>query len=276
MTDVELRDELMTMLAAGHETTATGLAFAFDLLLRNPEVLAAPARRARRRRRRLPRRGRHRDAAAAPGDRRRRAHADEAARRSPGWELPAGIRVYPAIALVHRREDLYPEAERVPARALPRRRRRVLRLAAVRRRHPPLHRRRARAGRDGRGDPRGRPTASSSSPLRPEPDPVVLRGITLVAAPRHAGAGQPTGGDAAGGGAGTAATACAPPSACRISPLTARERSESRNSAASATAVGVAAVPAQRRRVAPVLGQLARSRGSRRRPASRRARRRPG
>ena len=39
MTDVELRDELMTMLLAGHETTATGLAFAFDLLLHNPAVL---------------------------------------------------------------------------------------------------------------------------------------------------------------------------------------------------------------------------------------------
>ena len=37
MTDAELRDELITMLAAGHETTATGLAFAFDLLLRNPD-----------------------------------------------------------------------------------------------------------------------------------------------------------------------------------------------------------------------------------------------
>ena len=40
MTDVELRDELMTMLAAGHETTATGLAFAFNLLLHNRPVLA--------------------------------------------------------------------------------------------------------------------------------------------------------------------------------------------------------------------------------------------
>ena len=27
-----------------------------------------------------------------------------------GWDLPAGIRVYPGIALVHRREDLYPRA----------------------------------------------------------------------------------------------------------------------------------------------------------------------
>jgi len=40
MTDAELRDELFTMLAAGHETTATGLAFAVDLLLRHSSVLA--------------------------------------------------------------------------------------------------------------------------------------------------------------------------------------------------------------------------------------------
>ena len=40
MTDRELRDELFTMLAAGHETTATQLAFAFELLLRNPAALA--------------------------------------------------------------------------------------------------------------------------------------------------------------------------------------------------------------------------------------------
>jgi cytochrome P450 len=36
MSDVELRDELMTALAAGHETTATGLAWAFERLLSNP------------------------------------------------------------------------------------------------------------------------------------------------------------------------------------------------------------------------------------------------
>ena len=36
MSDVELRDELMTMLAAGKQTTATGLAFAFDLLPSQP------------------------------------------------------------------------------------------------------------------------------------------------------------------------------------------------------------------------------------------------
>ena len=82
MSDAELRDELFTMLGAGHETTATGLAFAFDLLLRNPRRARAPARGARRRRRRrLPRGRREGDAAPAAGDRRRRAHADRAAHR---------------------------------------------------------------------------------------------------------------------------------------------------------------------------------------------------
>ena len=40
MTDLELRDQLVTLLVAGHETTATGLAWAFDLILRTPRVLA--------------------------------------------------------------------------------------------------------------------------------------------------------------------------------------------------------------------------------------------
>lgn len=40
MSDQELRDELMTLLVAGHETTASSLAWAFTVLPRNPEVLA--------------------------------------------------------------------------------------------------------------------------------------------------------------------------------------------------------------------------------------------
>jgi cytochrome P450 family 110 len=40
MTDVELRDELITLLVAGHETTATSLAWVFAEVLRRPEVLA--------------------------------------------------------------------------------------------------------------------------------------------------------------------------------------------------------------------------------------------
>jgi cytochrome P450 len=110
MTDAELRDELFTMLGAGHETTATGLAFAFELLLRNPATLS-----------------RLRDELAnGAGDEYLDAVVKEALRVRPvidaaertltrtrtvaGWELPAGIRVYPGIALVHMREDLYPRA----------------------------------------------------------------------------------------------------------------------------------------------------------------------
>ena len=40
MSDQELRDELMTLLVAGHETTASTLAWAFERLPRRPEVLA--------------------------------------------------------------------------------------------------------------------------------------------------------------------------------------------------------------------------------------------
>jgi cytochrome P450/ubiquinone/menaquinone biosynthesis C-methylase UbiE len=108
MTDVELRDELMTLLLAGHETTATGLAFAFDLLLRNPHVLH-----------------RLREELTGGDDTYLDAVVTETLRLRPvidanartlteprtigGWDLPAGIRVYPAIAVVHLREDLYPQ-----------------------------------------------------------------------------------------------------------------------------------------------------------------------
>lgn len=108
-TDVELRDELMTMLLAGHETTATALAFAFDLLLHEPATLA-----------------RLRDELAdGGGDDYLNAVVSESLRLRPvidaaertlvtprevaGHLLPAGIRVYPNIAAVHLREDLYPE-----------------------------------------------------------------------------------------------------------------------------------------------------------------------
>jgi cytochrome P450 len=40
MTDQEVRDELVTLLFAGHETTATSLAWAFDLLMHHPGALS--------------------------------------------------------------------------------------------------------------------------------------------------------------------------------------------------------------------------------------------
>jgi len=107
MSDLELRDELFTMLGAGHETTATALAFAFDLLLHNPETMA-----------------RLRDELGSGDDAYLDAVGAETLRLRPvidaaertltrprviaGYELPAGIRVYPGIALVHRRADRYP------------------------------------------------------------------------------------------------------------------------------------------------------------------------
>ena len=119
MTDAELRDELFTMLAAGHETTATGLAFAFELLLRNPAVLA---------RLREEIEAGEEDAyldAVVKETLRLRPVLDAAERTLTrprtvaGWELPAGVKVYPAIALVHLREDLYERAHEFrPARFL--------------------------------------------------------------------------------------------------------------------------------------------------------------
>ena len=109
MSDVELRDELMTLLTAGHETTATGLSWAFERLMRTPRVMDAAARLARRRR--VPRRRGEGDAAHAPGDRGRGAQAHARRPRSAGYTLPAGTLVLPAIAAVHVRPDLYPEPD---------------------------------------------------------------------------------------------------------------------------------------------------------------------
>jgi cytochrome P450 len=110
MTDAELRDELFTMLGAGHETTATGLAFAFELLLRNQAVLE-------RLRAELARDDDVYLDAVVKETLRLRPVIDAAERTltAPrvvaGWELPAGVKVYPGIALVQMREDLYPRAQ---------------------------------------------------------------------------------------------------------------------------------------------------------------------
>ncbi|KXT57401.1 cytochrome P450 [Gordonia sp. QH-12] len=47
MSDAEIRDELLTLLAAGHETTATTLAWAMERLSRHPRILADLAAEAR-------------------------------------------------------------------------------------------------------------------------------------------------------------------------------------------------------------------------------------
>ena len=51
MTDQELRDELLTLVLAGHETTANSLAWTFERLVRTPDAYdqLREAVRARRR-----------------------------------------------------------------------------------------------------------------------------------------------------------------------------------------------------------------------------------
>jgi cytochrome P450 len=108
MDDGELRDELVTMLLAGHETTATGLAWTFELLFRHPGAMA-----------------RLREELATGDDSYLEAVVHEALRIRPvipfvvrvlrqpmelgGYLLEPGVTVVPAIHLVHRRQDLYPE-----------------------------------------------------------------------------------------------------------------------------------------------------------------------
>jgi cytochrome P450 len=108
MTDTDLRDQLMTLLLAGHETTATALAWTFDLLLRHP----APLQHLH-------------DSLEEGEDGYLRATITESLRLRPvvplagrrlakelvadGLTLPAGTDVTPAIWLAHTREDSYPE-----------------------------------------------------------------------------------------------------------------------------------------------------------------------
>jgi cytochrome P450 len=106
--DDGLRDELITMLLAGHDTTASALAWAFDLLVHHPEV--------------------HKRLVVAVGDgdddyldavvkeaMRLRPVIAEAGRTLTGptniggYRLPAGVSVTPSILLLQRRPDLYPD-----------------------------------------------------------------------------------------------------------------------------------------------------------------------
>jgi len=103
--DRALRDELLTLLLAGHETTATGLAWACERLVRHPEVMA---------------RARTDDAyldATIKEVLRIRPVVLDVARvvaapaRVAGYDLEPGTMVVPAITPVHRAGDVWPDPE---------------------------------------------------------------------------------------------------------------------------------------------------------------------
>ena len=117
MTDTELRDQLMTLLVAGHDTTATALSWALERLTRHPDALrkAVAAAQASA-------------AGDAAGDEYLDAVGKEVLRIRPvvfdigriltaptdvaGYSLPAGVMVAPGIGLVHGSAELYPDPER--------------------------------------------------------------------------------------------------------------------------------------------------------------------
>lgn len=120
MTDIELQDELLTMIAAGHETTAIGLAWAFFWLHKHPgiqrklldEIDALGPNPTPEALAKLPYLG---------------AVCDETLRRTPvlpivprrvakpfrlrDWDIPVGMGVAAAVVAVHFNPDIYPDPD---------------------------------------------------------------------------------------------------------------------------------------------------------------------
>jgi cytochrome P450 len=109
MSDIELRDELMTLLVAGHETTASALAWAFERIARTPRVADRLA-----------------EEAASDDDSYVTATIHEALRRRPvipnaaprlvkkpvtvgGWDYPPDILLVASAYLVQHDPEIYPD-----------------------------------------------------------------------------------------------------------------------------------------------------------------------
>src|SRR5688572_14324984 len=120
MSDQEIRDELVTLLVAGHETTATALSWAVERLVRHPDKLERLTAEV-----------------TDGGEEYLTAVIQETLRLRPvislvnrtlkepmefgGYQLPAGIKVAPCIYLVHRNPEIYPDPDRfLPERFLAR------------------------------------------------------------------------------------------------------------------------------------------------------------
>lgn len=112
MSRSEISDELLSLLAAGHETTAATLAWTFERISRHPQLLAELAAEAD-----------------AGGSRLRRATIREVQRtravtdftgrhvyapvfRLGEWVIPQGYSIRIAIAQIHRDADVYPDPDR--------------------------------------------------------------------------------------------------------------------------------------------------------------------
>jgi cytochrome P450 len=110
MSAQELRDELMTLLVAGHETTASELAFAFERLVRTPAALERLTA----------------EVAAGDGDAYLTATVQETLRRRPvlpnaaprlvmkeievdGWRYPPGVCLVAHAYLIHHDPAIYPD-----------------------------------------------------------------------------------------------------------------------------------------------------------------------
>jgi cytochrome P450 family 135 len=111
MSEKELRDELMTLLLAGHETTATGLAWAFERLTRHPRVLARLKESLEDAEDEA-----YLDAVVQETLRARPVVYDVARKLAApatvkGWELPAGAYVVPSITAIHLLQGIYDRAE---------------------------------------------------------------------------------------------------------------------------------------------------------------------
>jgi hypothetical protein len=110
MSNQELRDELITALVAGHETTASQLAWAFERLAREPAALAAVVS----------------ELDGDGGEEYLTATVHEVMRRRPvvinaeprlakreveigGWSYPRGVALLASIWLLHHDADVYPD-----------------------------------------------------------------------------------------------------------------------------------------------------------------------